>query len=188
MLLPEIQALIDDRLMPLGPGTPNEAVRPQLQALNDAIRDKAKNLDFALACMAGLWLYHDFLDESHSISQDLHTIEGSYWHAIMHRREPDHDNARYWFHRVGRHDAFYTIARAATPYLVQHGETRLSAQLLPNGLWNPFAFIDACAELGRKTPESPSSTVVQHLQRIELESIIHHLLDPHPKMPVEADS
>src|SRR5262245_35001335 len=104
--LPEISPLIDGRLMPLGPGTPNDAARPQLQQLQDSFLDKSKDLDFALACMAGLWLYHDFLDESHSISQDLHTVEGSYWHAIMHRREPDYWNSKYWFRRVGDHPIY----------------------------------------------------------------------------------
>src|SRR5262249_16277055 len=34
------------------------------------------------ACRAGLWLYHDFLDESHALSQEIHTTEGSYWHVL----------------------------------------------------------------------------------------------------------
>ena len=60
----------------------------------------------ALACMAGLWLRHDFLDESHRISQDLENPSGSYWHGIMHRRELDFSNAKYWFRRVGMHRVF----------------------------------------------------------------------------------
>ena len=62
----------------------------------------ARHRELARACLAGLWLYHDFLDEAHRISQSLHGREGSYWHGIMHRREGDFANAKYWFHRVGR--------------------------------------------------------------------------------------
>src|SRR5689334_2723957 len=109
-LLPEIRAILaDGRLMPLGPGSPNAAMRPQLEQLQNNLLDKARDRNFALACMAGLWLYHDFLDESHAISQDLHTIEGSYWHAIMHRREPDYWNANYWFRRVGAHPIYASL-------------------------------------------------------------------------------
>jgi hypothetical protein len=87
--------LAADRVAPLGPGTPNGAARLQLAALDvetmfgpRPIRDR----DMARACLAGLWLYHDFLDESHTISQDIDTPTGSYWHGIMHRREPDAGN------------------------------------------------------------------------------------------------
>ena len=37
----------------------------------------------ASALLAGLWLWHDFLDESHAISQNLPTPTGSLWHALL---------------------------------------------------------------------------------------------------------
>jgi hypothetical protein len=46
------------------------------------------------ACRAALWLAFDFLDESHAVSQELDTPEGSYWHGLLHRREPDFANPR----------------------------------------------------------------------------------------------
>src|SRR3954470_162325 len=46
-----------------------------------------KSDDDASAMLASLWLWHDWLDESHTISQSLHSSTGSLWHAIMHRRE-----------------------------------------------------------------------------------------------------
>src|SRR3954447_17397484 len=39
--------------------------------------------------LAGLLLWHDCLDRSHEISQSISSESGSYWHAIMHRREGD---------------------------------------------------------------------------------------------------
>src|SRR5437868_3140164 len=90
--------LREPRLAPLGPGTPNRAVHSQLAAIqpeslfpSHALRDR----DMASACLAGLWLYHDFLHEAHTISQDLENPTGSYWHGLVHRREPDYDNAKY---------------------------------------------------------------------------------------------
>ncbi len=60
---------------------------------------------FALAVKAGLHLFNESLDHSHNLSQDIHTPEGSYWHAIMHRMEGDYPNADYWFRIAGGHPA-----------------------------------------------------------------------------------
>jgi hypothetical protein len=51
-----------------------------------------------LRALALLW--HDHLDASHRISQGLSDPEGAYLHAMMHRREGDHENAHYWFDRI----------------------------------------------------------------------------------------
>src|SRR4051812_48137815 len=99
---PNVTALLTpSRVAELGPGTPNVAVREKLRAFefSHPVRDPLA----ARACLAGLWLYHDFLDESHAISQELDTKEGSFWHAIMHRREPDAGNSKYWWRAVGSH-------------------------------------------------------------------------------------
>ena len=42
-------------------------------------------------------------EAAHKIARDLHTKEGSYWHGILHRAEPDPFNAKYWFAKVGPH-------------------------------------------------------------------------------------
>jgi len=44
---------------------------------------------------AGL-LYHDHHNEAHDLVQDMTDPEGAVIHAIVHRREPDFWNARYW--------------------------------------------------------------------------------------------
>lgn len=54
-----------------------------------------------LGALAGLWLRAGGWEEAHSIAQDLDTPEGSYWHALVHRAEPDEWNANYWLRRVG---------------------------------------------------------------------------------------
>jgi hypothetical protein len=124
------------RLPELGPGEPNRSAKPALAALRveelfPAVRDR----EAARGCISGLWLYHDFLDESHTISQDLRGWIGSYWHAVMHRREPDPDNAKYWFRRVPDNPVFEGLAAYA-------GQLAL---LLEDG-WDPFEFVDMCQE------------------------------------------
>src|SRR5262249_46092376 len=83
---PAIAALLENApCNDLGPGKPNESRRAQLAALSPeslAGSHKLSEKSMALACLAGLSLRHDFLDESHRISQDIETPSGSYWHGI----------------------------------------------------------------------------------------------------------
>jgi hypothetical protein len=58
----------------------------------------------------GLWLRCGFWEEAHNVAQDLHTPTGSYWHAIIHRDEPDEFNAGYWFRRIGSHPVLLQMA------------------------------------------------------------------------------
>ena len=109
-------------------GEPVLAMKAKLAALDDASFGRIADRDALAACRAGLWLAFDFFEESHAISQDLDTVEGSYWHGILHRREPDAANAKYWFRRAGRHPIF----------------AELADQLGPGIAWNPDAFIDRC--------------------------------------------
>jgi hypothetical protein len=74
------------------------------------------NHDMADCCKSGLLLLHNFLHESHDISQSIHTAEGSWLHAIMHRTEGDFSNAKYWYRRVGDHEAFGDIASGFAPF------------------------------------------------------------------------
>jgi hypothetical protein len=157
--------LAEDRVAPLGPGTPNHAARPKLAALTvetmlapHAVADA----DMARACLAGLWLYHDFLDESHTISQDIATPAGSYWHGIMHRREPDASNAAYWFRRVGDHAIFAELAQDAAAMGYRAAGT----------LWDPFAFIDRCEE--HRGSASEAEQVCRRVQRREWELLFDY--------------
>ena len=72
--------------------------------------------EMASCCLAGVWLLHDYLDESHNISQRIDTPEGSYWHAIMHRREGDFSNAKYWYRHVGEHPVFDAVRQRVAEF------------------------------------------------------------------------
>ncbi|MCA9221502.1 MAG: hypothetical protein KDA71_14325 [Planctomycetales bacterium] len=149
--------LIETRpAMQLGPGRPNESARSKLDALDFAaifggitVRDRR----MANCCLSGLWLLHDFLDTSHTISQSIETTSGSFWHGIMHRREPDYGNAKYWFRRVGKHPIFADLARAAEQEMAQAKPNTLAAAVVEAGDWDSFAFVDACQTASRGSAE-----------------------------------
>ncbi len=67
-----------------GDGSPEahdllETMRPAQLLASGAVR----SADDGDAMLAGLWLWHDWLDESHRISQNLHGATGSFWHAML---------------------------------------------------------------------------------------------------------
>src|SRR3954467_13702641 len=149
---PKIAALITDRLPELGPGSPDAAARPQLAALsveNMFRGQRIADTDAARCCLSALWLWRDFLDESHSISQEVHTIDGSYWHGIMHRREPDYGNAKYWFRRVSQHAIFEPLASAARELAAKAQLDRPAEFLASQAAWDAFRFIDLCEAIAR---------------------------------------
>jgi hypothetical protein len=114
------------------------------------------------AALAGLWLHFSCFDEAHSIAQDIHTPEGSYWHAILHRQEPDPANAAYWFGRVGQHPVFPLVKEAA-------------AKL--GFAWDPFTFIDYY-EIARKKPGSEEERIAREIERVEWQALFDYCARP----------
>jgi hypothetical protein len=102
-----------------------------------------KDADMAAACLAGLWLLLNYLDQSHNLSQNIATPTGSYWHGLMHRREPDYANAAYWFRRVGRHPIFPAVKEGAGNLFTQDPQP-VARALVDAREWDPFAFLDLC--------------------------------------------
>jgi len=147
------ELLAEPRLSAIGPGSLHPAAKAALRAF-DPLSDLGGTVvdrEAALACHSGLWLYHDGLDESHTISQDLPSAEGSFWHAIMHRREPDAWNSKYWWRKVGHHPVL--------TQLVEH------APALGYTYTTPLDFVDFCEQArDNKTPDEDLARWVQLLE------------------------
>ena len=147
------------RLVVRGAGT--ASARQVLDALppETLLTHPVKRPDDARALLAGLWLWHDWLDESHQISQSLATPTGSFWHAIMHRREGDFSNSKYWYARCRHHPALDEIARRAQ-----------SAGMEWTG---PDAFVDV-VEAVHRSPDDPLHAAAVQLQRLEWRALFEY--------------
>jgi hypothetical protein len=125
-------------------GAGNDQAKRMLEGLSAEdifLESASKSGEQRNATLAGLWLFHDWLDESHTISQSIHSATGSFWHAIMHRREGDFSNSKYWYARVTGHPVLPTLAAQAGDVLRQEPADKGLLRLIANG-WNPNAFVD----------------------------------------------
>lgn len=107
------------------------------------------------AAMAGLYLYFGCWEQAHETAQEIRAAEGSYWHAIVHRQEPDAWNSDYWFRQVGRHPIFPALRDAAATMGVDFGPE-----------WRPGAFIQLCED-ARSAPGSEIERQALAVQQAE---------------------
>lgn len=143
----------------LGPG--KRQGTQSAAALGGAFGAKASPL-----LRATVLLWHDHLDEAHGIVQDIENADGSYLHAIMHRREPDYGNAKYWFRRVGEHPCFKELTAEAETILA--AEKPLLGRLTSRGDWNAFAFVDACEQAANAKLTREQEQLLRQIQAAEL--------------------
>ena len=96
----------------------------------------------------------DLWKDANSLKQGVYgksVFLGHLWHALMHRREPDASNSKYWFRRVGAH-----------PVIAQLVE---QASALGYDYTNPFDFVDFCEQVrGMNPAEEETARRVQDLE------------------------
>ena len=151
----------------LGPERRADAL-PLIELENDlesAVSQTGVSGDNADLVRSAALLWHDHLDASHTLSQDIRSSDGSFLHGIMHRREPDYPNAKYWFNRVGKHDAFPDIFNRAQTIL-----TGTSLAPIVKSEWDSFAMVDSVRQA---RSGSADYELLQQVQQIEFEVLLN---------------
>lgn len=122
----------------------------------------------ARAATAGLYLYWSCFEEAHQLVDDPRTPEATYWHAILHRQEPDSGNAAYWFRQLRDHPIFEPLATEARDIIERNptAEFRLRE-------WDAFAFINFC-ERAVTQPGSIQEKAAREIQRVEWQLLFDH--------------
>lgn len=154
------------------PGNPMAKSMLENITPRDLLEGPVHNEADAQGVMSGLWLRHDWLGESHEISQGIETSSGSMWHAIMHRREGDFSNSKYWYARAENHPLYTTLSVRVNdlinPFPLDKSVFRINA----HG-WNPSAFVDLVQQVHNK-PNDPRYQLVVMLQEVEWQSLFEH--------------
>src|SRR5579862_1328236 len=89
----------------LTPGRVQSEILARWLAGRPAPDERQRDLLHALAL-----LWHDRLDAAHQLVQAREgDAEADLLHALLHRREGDYGNARYWFAQVGAHPLYAEI-------------------------------------------------------------------------------
>jgi hypothetical protein len=171
----QILALNQDgnRLIPLVSGkcSPEGAAALLAQQIASDLFPRASEPD---ASLAGLWTYFSCFNQAHETAQEIPTPEGSFWHAILHRQEPDPGNAAYWFRHLGSHSIFPALAEAAAGISASYP----AAAFRSSSSWDPFYFIDFCGR-ARGTPGRDAEQAALEIQRAEWQLLFDHCARPH---------
>jgi len=143
------KALAEGRPQSLPFGSPAPDARAALQAMTDQTvsTNRRVRMPHDAECLrAALWLLFDYENESHELSQNIPTPSGSYWHGILHRREPDPANAKYWMARIGEHPICPELLQDAIEIATAAGPAGapLAAAMQKMKTWDSSWFVERC--------------------------------------------
>jgi hypothetical protein len=126
------------------------------QCVSAEAREAVRQLQTSESVRSGLYLYFCCWEEAHSAADSVETPDGYFWHAIVHRQEPDAANAAYWFGKTGAHPVFPELAAEAAKCGYQTGPQ-----------WDPYAFIEFC---GNREEEQ----LAMQVQLVEWQLLFDH--------------
>ena len=122
------------------------------------------------------YLHHDHTDAAHDLVQDMADPDGALVHGILHRREPDFWNAKYWFRQTENHPVYQKIA-ARIQSLSSDPQTRaIVHRLTLPGTLDPHALVDEVERVERRPVSDPDVHFLRHVQLAETECLVEHLL------------
>jgi hypothetical protein len=131
----------------------------------EIVAGKLERRDEGMCLIAGLYLWHDCLNEAHAIAQGVPSATGSFWHAIMHRREGDFSNSKYWYARCANHPAYPFIAAQVNSIVASLAADKGMLRLTHGG-WRPEAFVDWVEVMHQRSGDSKYQVAVE-VQRAE---------------------
>jgi hypothetical protein len=158
----------------LGPRAKVKAADTLREAMDDLARRLGLPARSAVLTLALVLLWHDHLEAAHQLVQEIHDADGSYLHAIMHRREPDYSNSKYWWRQVGDHPAFAPLVVEVQSILEQAKRPELLERLAPGNKWDPFAFVDFCRRAAESAGGEDGAVAIA-IQQAEFLTLLAHL-------------
>ena len=147
--------------LPAAESPPLDAGRPHRRYIKAALErvgmerlfsgNRIEDRQLAGCVASALHVQHDFLDESHRVSQKIETPTGSFYHGIMRRHEGDFSNAKYWFRHVDEHSVFHSLQQQVVKQrkMLSHGiVSDFISQIDTDQKWMPDLFVDVCRSRG----------------------------------------
>ena len=177
-----------DRYASLSPQRPwHPGLDAEIAALPDepADADGPGGAEAVLALKAALHLWNDNYQAAHDLVQHEENPTAYALHGIVHRREGDFDNAKYWFRRTGHHPAYDKLQVRASAWLGQLLSRNSLAdpaaaqglrQLERQGAWNPYLFADLVAMQARRdVGDEAVRSALEYVQHLEWLAFMRYL-------------
>lgn len=161
-------------------GKPVAEGRKAIAALSESELGAVHRKSFPLL-QGALYLCFDCFEEAHTVANDHEgTVTGNWIHAILHRREPDAGNSKYWYARVKLPAKVSEgIAREVLALLKKTQVLELESlvkKMEKSKGWEPEAFVDVCEEFRKGDSKTTAYRMLAALQEIEWRALAETIL------------